>query len=213
MTEARENVRRRLLFLEEVTASSTHEIKNELAVINEQSRLMAEMLAMGRQGREPDPERIEQLIGRVIARVGRADAAVRRLNSFCHSTGGDAAGCDAARYLNLMAEMYARPAGRQDLTLKVQAPQSLTVAMYALDYEQVLWAALNAMTAAAVRGTELAVSLETSGGRAVLRVTGQLEKAPEPPPADLLEPLGAKAVAIGDGLELSLPLSGAAKED
>ncbi len=212
MSEAREQGRRLLEFMEEVTASATHEIKNELAVINEQSRLVAEMLEMGRRGREPDPGRLEQLIGRVIARVGRADAAVRRLNAFSHSAGG-AAGCDAARCLELMTQMYARPAGQQDLTVEVvEAPDSLAAAMPALDCERLVWAALGAVAAAAARGTVLRVSLQARQGRGVLRVAGELEHSLQPLPPGLLETLGVGVRVEGGALELELPISGAAKE-
>ena len=47
-------------FCARVTASATHEIKNELAVINEQSRLIQELLAMAGQGKEPSLERLRR---------------------------------------------------------------------------------------------------------------------------------------------------------
>ena len=84
-------------FIGEVSASSTHEINNELAVINEQSRLTAELLALGRLGHEVDPAELEHLVNRVIARVERADKLVQRMNAFAPQPGKGGRGLQPGR--------------------------------------------------------------------------------------------------------------------
>ena len=175
----------------QVTRNATHEIKNELAVINEQTHLISEMLEMAAaKGREADPERLHQLIGRVIERVGRADQAVRRLNAFAHSAEETGPLCDAAKGARLIAGIFARQAALNNVTLELEMPESLSVGLATLDYERLLWRALAAVVAAAVRGSVLRLVLTSGNGGALLSLEAQLEREPEPLPEELLEQMG-----------------------
>ncbi|MCF8042429.1 MAG: hypothetical protein K9K65_00445 [Desulfarculaceae bacterium] len=189
----------------QVTRNATHEIKNELAVINEQSHLISEMLEMAAKGREPDPDRLHQLIGRVIERVSRADQAVRRLNAFAHSAEETGPLCDAVKCATLMCAIFARQAALHDVTLELNTPESLSVGLATLDCERLVWRSLATVVEAAVRGSVLRLSLESSGSGALLRLDAQMERAINPLPGQLLEELGVSRREGGAALELELP--------
>lgn len=189
----------------QVTRNATHEIKNELAVINEQSRLISEMLEMGAKGREPDPDRLYQLIGRVIERVGRADQAVKRLNSFAHSAEETGPVCDAVKGVTLICGMFARQAALHNVTLELELPEALSVGLPTLDFERLLWRCLATVVKAAVGGSVLRLVLESGGESVVLRLVGEMERAPDALPSQFLKELGVRPREGGAALELELP--------
>jgi signal transduction histidine kinase len=146
-------------FVAKVTASATHEIKNELAVINEQSRLLQEMLAMARQGREVDPERLEQLIGRVVARVGQADQAVRRLNAFAHSADLDRNSTNPDQTLEALLRLFARIASLKGVDLDLQSTQAGgEIGLRPILFEQAVWTCLESAVRQAGKGSRLKIS-------------------------------------------------------
>lgn len=189
----------------QVTRNATHEIKNELAVINEQSHLISEMLEMAAKGREPDPDRLHQLIGRVIERVSRADQAVRRLNAFAHSAEETGPLCDAVKCATLMCGIFARQAALHDVTLELNTPESLSVGLATLSCERLVWRSLATVVEAAARGSVMRLSLEGTGNGAVLRLDAQTEREMNPLPPELLEEMGVSPREGGGTLELELP--------
>ena len=65
-----------LQFLGKINASISHEIKNVLAVINENAGLIKDMLIMAEKGRPLDNARINTQVEKVLAQVRRADKIV-----------------------------------------------------------------------------------------------------------------------------------------
>jgi len=196
-------------FCARVTASATHEIKNELAVLNEQAHLCREMLAAAQAGREPDPERLLQLLGRIVARVDTADQAVRRLNRFAHSADLEHAQTDAAQAVETVAGLFGRLAAQRRQTLELRQPlPSVRVPARPVMLEQALWACLVALCAAAEPGGRLELSLGQSGDEVLVRFRGQLTSPPQPPRPEVLDPIGAEVREGGPGeLLLAVPLT------
>lgn len=201
---------RALDFFGAVTASATHEIKNELAVINEHSHLMLEMLQMAAQGREPDPQRLQELTSRVIARVGQADQVVKRLNTFAHSAEKQRDRCQVGPALELMVRCYLRLAALRNVRLELEPlanGEDLAIKAPPIQVEQALWAALQATVGAAASGSLIRASLSRAGEAVSLRLAGELSQPPAEPPAELLAPLGATARAEAGALVLDMPLN------
>jgi signal transduction histidine kinase len=189
----------------QVTRSATHEIKNELAVINEQSHLISEMLELAAKGREPDPARLHQLIGRVIERVSRADQAVRRLNAFAHTAEENGPPCDAVKCVELMCGLFARQAALHGVTLEQDTPDAMSVGLSSLDCQRLVWRCLATVVEAAARGSVVRLSLASAEDGALLRFGGQMEGNLQTLPPELLEQLGVVARGDGGVLALALP--------
>jgi len=195
-------------FMGKVTASATHEIKNELAVINEQSRLLQEMLAMAENGREPDLARLGQLIGRVVVRVGQADQAVRRLNAFAHGADLEGGQTDPAHSLQKIMGLFQRPADMKGINLDLTVGQCPAIQVRPILWEQMVWACLEKAAEQAAKGSKLRVGMvKREGG---LRVEFRLEppaRLEAPPPESFCLP-DAQARAEEDGLlVLTTPLA------
>nr|WP_320194295.1 sensor histidine kinase [uncultured Desulfobacter sp.] len=66
-------------------ASISHDIKNCLAIMNENAGLMSDYLMMAQKGKPLDIERFSAIVQRIEKQIGRADAIVKSLNTFSHS--------------------------------------------------------------------------------------------------------------------------------
>lgn len=66
-------------------ASISHEIKNCLAIMNQNAGLMSDHLMMAQKGVPIDIERFSGIVQRIEKQIVRADGIVKSLNSFSHS--------------------------------------------------------------------------------------------------------------------------------
>lgn len=66
-------------------ASISHEIKNCLAIMNENAGLMSDHLMMAPKGVPPDVERFSGIVQRIEKQIVRADGIVKSLNTLSHS--------------------------------------------------------------------------------------------------------------------------------
>ena len=68
-----------------VSASVSHELKNVLAILNENAGLLQDFAAMAEQGLPLDPDRIRRLAATMLGQIDRGDAIINRMNRFAHS--------------------------------------------------------------------------------------------------------------------------------
>lgn len=73
-----------LLSLGKILAGFSHELKNHLAIINESSGLMADILAMGEWEDQGLQEKFQRITGAIGDRVSQANQLVKHLNGFAH---------------------------------------------------------------------------------------------------------------------------------
>lgn len=74
-----------LSFFGTMTASISHEVKNCLAIINENAGLLDDLLMLAERGRPLSAERLKQIAGNMQKQTERANGIVGRLNRFAHS--------------------------------------------------------------------------------------------------------------------------------
>jgi signal transduction histidine kinase len=108
-----------LQFFGKINASISHEIRNVLAVINENSGLMKDLLIMADQGRPTDLNRIRILTEKVLDQVKRADGIVNKMNRFAHSIDKSLAYVDVVDCLSFVADLSSRFAAMKDVTLEL----------------------------------------------------------------------------------------------
>lgn len=104
-------------FFGRMTASVSHEIKNVLAIINENAGLLEDLSLLAQQGGSPAPERLRRIAAALQAQVRRADGLVRHLNQFAHSTDEDESEVSLAVLLELMLALAARFAANRGVRL------------------------------------------------------------------------------------------------
>ena len=97
-----------LEFFGKLTASATHEIKNSLAIINENAGLLQDLAAMAQNGDTLSSGRVADVSGRIERHVKKADNIVKRLNRFSHSTDHPRQAIDLERTLSFILDMGSR---------------------------------------------------------------------------------------------------------
>jgi len=117
-----------LRFFGAMTASISHEIKNCLAIINEQAGLLNDMVQQAEKGRELDQARLGRLAHSVKNQIVRTDAIIRTMNRFAHSVDDLWQPADLCDLLPLAASLFRRMAERRSIQIQTELPQSaLTV--------------------------------------------------------------------------------------
>ncbi len=74
-----------LAYFGRMGASISHDIKNCLAIINENAGLMSDLLMMAQKGVPPELDRFSNIVQRIEKQIGRADGIVKSMNMFSHS--------------------------------------------------------------------------------------------------------------------------------
>ena len=112
-----------LRFFGKVSASISHEIKNTLAVINENAGLMEDLTLMAEKGMELDPVRVRGLAGKILAQVQRSDGIVKNLNRFAHSIDETGKTVDVEETATFTALLAARLGSVRGVTFKTVSPE------------------------------------------------------------------------------------------
>lgn len=157
-----------LTYFGSVCASMTHELRNSLAIINENAGLLQDLLGMAQQGRPLDPERLAACLGRIQRHVGTANDGLSTLNSFAHLPDEQQAKLDLTEHCTLCVRLHARLATRAGVELTA-AQNTESVEIVTSPY--FLSQALHECVGEILKGSEGKVELcaeQTADGAAVL---------------------------------------------
>lgn len=113
-----------LRYFGKMMASISHEIKNSLAIINENAGLMEDLSLMAKSGHQLDPQRVEGLSGRVIKQVQRADTIVKKMNRLAHSVDDPVKEIDVAELLAFTMELGKKSVASLGVDLRMTPPAS-----------------------------------------------------------------------------------------
>ncbi|MGE5255589.1 MAG: hypothetical protein ACM3KE_02905 [Hyphomicrobiales bacterium] len=167
-------------FFGKVSASLSHDIKNVLAVINENAGLLEDFCLMADRGKPLDPSRLKRLAQDVREQVRRGDGIVTGLNRFAHSMDRATAEVDLLELLDLLAALALRSAGMRGVHLEVnRSAGPVTVATSAFVLLNLMWLCLeHAMTATGpTRTVELVAEHAANGACLRLRKLEGLKNA------------------------------------
>jgi signal transduction histidine kinase len=169
------------VFFGKMTASISHEIKNVLAIINENAGLLEDITLMSEKGTPIDPEKLKNQAARIKNQVRRADGIVKNMNKFAHSADEPLMSVDLGEILELLADLSGRSASIRGVTLEPESTGSsarITINPFLL--ENLVWLCLDFAMDMAGKGKSIRLIAEKTedGGR--IRFT-QLEALGEPP--------------------------------
>jgi signal transduction histidine kinase len=106
-------------FFGKMSASISHDLKNVLAVINENAGLLEDLCFMSAKGKPLDPARLKRLAEDVKHQIRRGDRIITSLNTFAHSADRDSLPVDLRELLGLLLELAQRSASMQGVSLAV----------------------------------------------------------------------------------------------
>ena len=163
-----------LQFFGKISASMSHEIKNVLAIINENAGLLEDFTLMADRGMPIDPARLKGMAETVKKQIRRADEITKNLNRLAHSIDLTLATVDLAETTELVIALTARFAAMKGVEIDVHLPKhpvKFRTAPFFLIH--LLWLCLD--FAMSVCGDEKRVELEADESEGKVRFQfGQL---------------------------------------
>ncbi len=210
-----------LQFFGRMSASISHEIKNVMAIINENAGLLKDITLMAER-RPMSPERLERLADAIAKQVGRADGIVKTMNRFSHGVDQFVGAVDLDEMLTFLSVLTARLIEMRESvveTIPSNAPVTAVTSRFLL--ENLVWRCLDFATKAPPVSKEIRMSAEETDAGAQIRISGVVgldkaspESSPEPfrdpfPSEEenaLLSALEAELVIDAEGRELILAL-------
>ena len=163
-----------------VSAAISHEIKNTLAIVNENAGLLADYSALAAKGVAIDPGRLKHLAEIIQKQIGRCDRIVKQMNRFAHSADEPVKRIDLAEMLALIVFLADRSARLKGVGVAMQVP-AVPVAVVTSPFvlENLIMRCLDFGMAAVDHGKKLKLSAETTGNGALIRFAGIGETAGE----------------------------------
>ena len=114
-----------LQFFGQMTASISHEIKNVLAIINENAGLLEDLALMADEGAEIDPQRLQNMSSAVMKQVRRADAIMKNMNRLAHSVDESIETIDLNDLLELLVALSNRFACTRVVAIQLKRNEGL----------------------------------------------------------------------------------------
>jgi signal transduction histidine kinase len=113
-----------LQFFGRISASISHELKNVLAIVNENAGLLEDLTIMADRGQSIDPARLKKMAEAVKKQIGRADEILKNMNRFAHSIDETVADNDLNQTIELVKALTARFAAMRSVKVDLQLPAS-----------------------------------------------------------------------------------------
>ena len=205
-----------LQFFGKMTASISHEIKNVLAIINENAGLLEDLALLSDRGAAIEPQRLKNMSRVVMKQVSRADAIMKNMNRLAHSVDESIKTIDLNDISELVVTLSQRFAAMRNVSVDPKLgenPMMVRTAPFLL--MNLLWLCLDfAMNAA---GEDKIVELVTQKTEAGIQVffkrLGGLAGAPlKPFPAEpekrLRDLLGTELEVSAENQEIVISIAG-----
>ena len=204
-----------LQFFGKISASMSHEIKNVLAIINENAGLLEDFTLMADRGMPIDPARLKGMAETVKKQISRADEITKNINRLAHSTDHTFATVDLAETTELVIALTARFAAMKGVKIDVNLPEHpVKFRTTPFSLYHLLWLCLD--FAMSVCGEEKKVELDADESEGKVRfqfgqLAGVTESMQKTFPSDrekiLLNGLAAELITDIKNAQLVLQLS------
>lgn len=102
-----------------ISASVSHDLKNVLAIINENAGLLDDLALRACKGIAIPVDRLTVTTARILKQIKRGDAVLQSLNRFAHTTDALIQESNVAEIVALMVELAARPASMKEVAFSV----------------------------------------------------------------------------------------------
>jgi len=140
-------------------ASISHDIKNCLAIMNENAGLMSDHLMMAQKGVPPDIDRFSGIVQRIEKQINRADDIVKSFNKFSHSMDKPEQQIDLDEAVGLALNLGARIIANKSITVThTRAADKLYVNGSFFFLLFLIWSILEKITENLASGTVLNIS-------------------------------------------------------
>lgn len=189
-----------LQFFGKVSASISHELKNVLAIINENAGLLEDLTFAARRGAPIDPDKLDRTVQNFAKQIHRADEILKNMNRFAHSVDQFECRVDLHDLIVLVANLAARKAAMGRISLETKAPaQPIQFNGNPFLLENLVWLCLELAIAATGSGRTLTLIPEKTAAGILLHISG-IDGLSEPLPVHDAAGLEAVCAALGAGM-------------
>jgi C4-dicarboxylate-specific signal transduction histidine kinase len=194
-------------FVAEVTAATTHEIRNILAIVKESAGLIEDLVYAFKKRGSLDQDKLIRSLDRIEAGVARGTDILSNLNRFTHSLDHDRDAIDLSREIQQVASLCQVRARRRRHVLQVQpGGQNLTAVVDPFRFQMSLFAAVACCLEQLPEGSTVSISADRKDQRPTVEFTGHggdETVLPTPTEATGWSPLLELADGIGASVEVA----------
>ncbi len=198
---------RHAAFVAEVTAGTTHEIRNILAIVKESAGLIEDLIYAFNKRGSLDQDKLTRSLGRIEAGVARGTEILSNLNRFAHSLDHVEDAIDVTREIQQVASLCQFRARRRRHVLQVQpGDQNLTLVVDPFRFQMSLFAAVGCCLEQLPEGSTVSISTDRKDDRPTVEFTGHAggeEPLPAPTEATGWSPLLELAEDLGASVEVA----------
>lgn len=199
-----------LRFFGKVSASIAHEIKNVLAIINENTGLLEDLSAAAQHGTTIDPGRLNKACQQFTKQIQRADRIMKNMSRFAHSVDEFSGQINLHELTVLVANLVGRLAAMRTLTIQVEPPPTPVIFPgNPFAVQNLVWICLEFAFETASAGSTLLLTPSKEGNNITLRMGGidNLSDGLAAENKDLILALGAELSVDYNTKELILHLT------
>jgi C4-dicarboxylate-specific signal transduction histidine kinase len=207
-------------FLARMTASTTHELRNVLAVVKESAGLVEDLTLASQQGKPVSSDKFLHAARRIDAQVARGAALLTSLNRLAHGLDHAEQSLDLGEHVEHVASLCQRFArqGRQRIELDTSS-ETRAVRTNALRLQMAIVSAIDCCLEQLPEESVVTLRVAGSGDRPCIVITGAATKGAPPAPAGaaswprlvaLLDQLSASVEAGDEPFGFRLVFSGSA---
>ena len=158
-----------LQFFGAMMASISHEIKNRMAIINEQAGLLSDFVKMAQNGRPLDHKRLESLAAAMKTQVVLTDGIIKNMNQFAHSADQIYKSVNLEDLLVLMGVLFKRKTESYGIHLESTGPEpAITITTAPFLLLNLIWHCLLPLFNAKQSDQKLILSCKTHNKRLLM---------------------------------------------
>ncbi len=146
-----------------MSASATHEIKNSLAIINENAGLLEDLALIAEKGLPLATERVKDISHRLAKQVQRADRILKKLNHLSHSVDLAREMIDLEKTTRFVLDLAGRIVEMQGVVVKIRSPISpLVVDTNRFYLQNAIWRAIDTACCSTTKEKQVMISFGTN---------------------------------------------------
>jgi len=173
-------------FIAKITASTTHEIRNVLAIIKESAGLIEDVIHSLAQPGLPNQDKLLRAVGRIDAQVGRGAQLISNLNRLAHTLDRAQDTIDLNQEVQQVALLCQRFASQKKHLLQVRLEeQQLPVVVDPLRLQMALFTAVECCVNQLPEASTVTIRTGRQGDRPSVEFVGEVgEEAALPSPSE-----------------------------
>lgn len=147
-----------------VSASISHEIKNTMAIINENAGLLDDLVLMGGGEDGVSAERVKAAADTIARQVIRTNTLMNYLNRFAHSADYDTGEERLHDILSLIVPLTVRQAAAKNLDMSTHCPEDIKIHTHLLPLHSLLYLTLRLIIDHSTDGDTLTIEGDVKDG-------------------------------------------------